>query len=203
MKTLRPYIVLAICALQFSKGFSQDSLRVVDKLQIYGDWFAEGIKINDEPNFGGYERIDIVKLPSKGIRTIGYQVRELIGLKIVRAQIIVNIGFPGYAVLLEYKWTDSPATPRNYYTTTEILRIIGDSLKSVWKYNTEENLLDKRKVAYLDFMGSTDGGVWSIVLLKSECRGRNFHKCKYTRETYAYKNDQYYLVKTEKAKFTE
>ncbi len=48
----------------------EDSANVIDKLSILNEngkqWFAEGIKLNDEPNFGGYERIDLVTYTSQG-----------------------------------------------------------------------------------------------------------------------------------------
>lgn len=191
----------------------EDSANVIDKLSILSEngkqWFAEGIKLNDEPNFGGYERIDLVTYTSQGdsaedLRTVGYQVQGLIGLKIIRAEALVNLGFPSYGILLEYSWTNSPATPRDYFKTVEILQLKEDTVLSLWKYNTEEDVSRNGKTvfAHIDFLQTSAARTWDIVVNRSECRGRDMHKFKNTREIYRYNKDgTFHLVKTEPVTF--
>ena len=210
MKPQCALILLLICLTPCVTFCQEDTSTVIDKLSIFSSWFAEGIKLNNEPDFGGYERIDIVKYTSRGdsledLRETKYQVQGLIGLKLLRAEPVVNLGFPRYGILIEYSWTNSQATPRDYFRTAEILQIKGDSLISLWKYNTSEDLTLKAKTvrASIDFWGSSDRKPWNIVVTKREAYGIHRRKTKNIRETYRYRGGKFELVKIETIKYTD
>ena len=61
------FISISACYPAFSQV---DSAVVIDHLSILNHdgelWFAEGIKLTDEPDFGGYQRIDLVTYSSEG-----------------------------------------------------------------------------------------------------------------------------------------
>ncbi len=215
MKSLSSLIYFSLCIFAYSTIFGQeDSATVVDKLSILNHngqvWFAEGIKLNDEPNFGGYERIDLVTYSSDdsagNSRSTRYQVTGLIGLKLIRAEALVNLGFPGYGILLEYSWTNSGATPRDYFKTIVVLQLKRDTVIRVWKYNTEEAESPKRKMVFehIDFMQTSAKTSCDIVVSRIEGNGRDLRKCKNTREIYSYNKDgTFHLMRTELVHFTK
>ncbi len=187
-------------------GRTKMTPRVVDRLTLFNrygeEWVAEGVKLNDKPDFGGYQRIELVTYSSRDLRKTRYQIKGLLGLKLIRAEVVVNLGFPGYAILLEYSWTDSPATPRDYFKTDEILRVEGNLVTRVWKYNTEEDLSQEGKYvsAHLDFLSTTPGGTRDIVVNRIQCSGRNLAGSKTTRLVYRYGQDgRFRLMQTESA----
>ena len=189
--------------------------RVIDRLTVFNQyskqWVAEGVKLNDEPDFGGYQRIDLATYSSptdftSGSGKVRYQIKGLLGLKLIRAEVVVNLGFPGYGVLLEYSWTNSPATPRDYFKTVEILRIEGNMVTRVWKYNTEEDVNQEGKYvsAHLNFLSTSQDGAWDIVVNRIECSGRSLSCCKSKRLIYRYGEDgKFHLAQTDSVIFAK
>ncbi len=60
----------------------------------------------------------------------------------------------------------------------------------------------KTVFAHIDFLQTSAARTWDIVVNRSECRGRDMHKCKNKREIYRYNKDgTFHLVKTELVTF--
>ncbi len=196
-------------------GQTKIAPQVIDRLTLFNQygkqWVAEGVKVNDEPDFGGYQRIELVTYSSpanfkSNSGNVRYQIKGLLGLKLIRAEVVVNLGFPGYGVLLEYSWTNSSATPRDYFKTVEILRVEGNLVTMVWKYNTEEDVNRKGEfvTAHLDFLSTSPHGPWDIVVYRTKCSGRSLSGCKSVQLIYRYGEDgTFYLAPTENVDLTK